>query len=136
MKITDAQFRAAKAAVLAGESIRSQALKFGEDVGNLGRALRKDPEIAHAREQGLLPERIPKKTPEEWAAKPGVARVLAGESCLSVAKELGLKQPKLWSDVQRAKGLQGRKPRRVEKGEPTFADLYAPPHEAVRPLSK
>lgn len=98
---------AIKAAILAGETYKVVAERYGVFQPEIHTLLRRDPDIVAAKAAGELRVRgRTKLTLEECLADPAVADVIShGMSTNAAAVKHGISQPTLWAKVKRAKDL-------------------------------
>lgn len=120
---------AIKAAILAGETYKAVAERYGVFQPEVHTLLRLDPDIVAAKAAGELRVRgRGKLTLEECLADPAVADVInGGMSTNAAAAKHGISQPTLWAKVKRAKDLinppkQNPKPQPKPTPEPTPND--------------
>lgn len=98
---------AIKAAILAGETYKAVAERYGVFQPEVHTLLRHDPDIVAAKASGDLRARGRSKlTLDECLADPAVADVITnGMSTNAAAAKHGISQPALWTKVKRAKDL-------------------------------
>lgn len=98
---------AIKAAILAGETYKTVAERYGVFTPEVHTLLRRDPDIVAAKAAGELRVRgRGKLTLDECLADPAVADVInGGMSTNAAAAKHGISQPTLWAKVKRARDL-------------------------------
>lgn len=93
-----------KARVLAGETYYAIGKELGVNPLELSSALKRDPDIAAARREGLIRTRAPRQAPDHYASLPYVQDVLLhGMTASAAASKHGVSQPWVSRCVARAK---------------------------------